>query len=177
MIFAGYSRFQSASYAANKTPIIPASPVKITGRHQIIVGILQIISGWRIKILETPVEISGTPSIKMQTPNKISGVRAIKSRTLIIISRTLAEIVRRPATITAMLPTFPGARRMEQKRCECQSFFRNSAHAFAASGAFRMAETTQIRFAPAASTASRVWRLMPPMANHGTVACAAAQRT
>ena len=54
---------------------------------------------------------------------------------------------------------------------------RNSAQAWAMSGALRMAETTQTRVAPAASTAARVCKLMPPMANHGTVALAAAQRT
>ena len=53
---------------------------------------------------------------------------------------------------------------------------RNSAHAFVTSGALRMAETTQMRFAPAARTASIVCKFTPPMANHGTVACAAAQR-
>ena len=44
---------------------------------------------------------------------------------------------------------------------------RSSRQAFAMSGAFRMAETTQMRFAPAAKTSSRVSKLIPPMANHG----------
>jgi len=38
------------------------------------------------------------------------------------------------------------------------------------SGALRMAETTQILCAPAASTASSVCKFTPPIANHGTVA-------
>ena len=44
---------------------------------------------------------------------------------------------------------------------------RNSAQARLTSGASRMADTTQIRCAPAASTSPRFSRLMPPMANHG----------
>ena len=47
----------------------------------------------------------------------------------------------------------------------------------ATSGALRMAETTQTRFAPAASTSPRFSRWMPPMANHGMVTLVAAQRT
>src|ERR1039458_7490932 len=52
----------------------------------------------------------------------------------------------------------------------------NSKHAFATSGAFRIADTTQTRFAPAAKTSSSVCKLMPPMANHGrfTPLCGAA---
>ncbi len=53
----------------------------------------------------------------------------------------------------------------------------NSRQAAATSGAFRMADTTQMRCAPAARTSSRFVRLMPPMANHGMLTCAAAQRT
>ena len=62
-------------------------------------------------------------------------------------------------------------RKHQASRC------RNSAHAFATSGALRMADTTQILFAPAANTASRVCKLIPPMANHGMLTFAAAQRT
>ncbi len=57
------------------------------------------------------------------------------------------------------------------------SLRRNSAHAFVTSGVLRMADTTQIRFAPAAKTSFRFFKLMPPIANHGTVTFAAAQRT
>jgi hypothetical protein len=56
-------------------------------------------------------------------------------------------------------------------------FERNSRQACAMSGAFRMADTTQIRCAPAANTSSRLCRLMPPLANHGMVTFAAAPRT
>jgi len=45
------------------------------------------------------------------------------------------------------------------------------------SGASRIADTTQMRRAPAALTASRFARLIPPIANHGIVTLAAAQRT
>src|ERR1039457_3057388 len=57
---------------------------------------------------------------------------------------------------------------------------RNSEHALITSVAFRIADTTQMRFAPAAKTSSSLRKLMPPMANHGmfTPLCgAAAQRT
>ena len=54
---------------------------------------------------------------------------------------------------------------------------RNSAQALATSGAFKIADTTQILRAPAASTSSRFCKLIPPMANHGTVTLCAAQRT
>src|SRR5205807_6171655 len=50
-------------------------------------------------------------------------------------------------------------------------------HSAAMSSEFRMAETTQIRVAPAASTSSRVRRFIPPMANQGIFTLSAAQRT
>src|SRR5579872_2039510 len=56
-------------------------------------------------------------------------------------------------------------------------FARNSRQACAMSGAFKMADTTQIPCAPAANTSPRFSRLMPPMANQGMVTFAAAQRT
>jgi hypothetical protein len=43
-----------------------------------------------------------------------------------------------------------------------QSFRRNSAHAFATSGALRMAETTQTRSAPAARTSPKLSRFASP---------------
>ena len=58
-----------------------------------------------------------------------------------------------------------------------QIFSRNFAQVLAISFALRMAETTQMRCAPAARTSPRFSRLMPPIANHGTVTFAAAQRT
>src|SRR4051794_34491932 len=53
----------------------------------------------------------------------------------------------------------------------------NFLHSAAILSVFRMAETTQMRRAPAARTSSSVWRLMPPMANHGAITFCAAQRT
>src|SRR5687767_481349 len=59
----------------------------------------------------------------------------------------------------------------------CERRDLNLRQASAMSDAFRIAETTQTRVAPASRTASRVWRLIPPMANHGISTIAAAQRT
>jgi hypothetical protein len=57
------------------------------------------------------------------------------------------------------------------------SLRRNSAQAWAMFGALRMAETTQMRFVPAARTSSMFPRWMPPMANQGMFTFADAQRT
>src|SRR4051812_41395400 len=54
---------------------------------------------------------------------------------------------------------------------------RKSAQAFATSGAFKIADTTQILVAPAAITSLMFCKLIPPMANHGTFTLSAAQRT
>src|SRR5688572_26802979 len=53
----------------------------------------------------------------------------------------------------------------------------NSRHAAATPDASRMALTTQTRVAPASSTESSVFNVMPPIANHGRLTFAAAQRT
>ena len=47
----------------------------------------------------------------------------------------------------------------------------------ARSSSFKMADTTQMRCAPAARTSSRFAKVMPPMGNHGMRTFAAAQRT
>src|SRR5690349_1366923 len=47
----------------------------------------------------------------------------------------------------------------------------------AMSSEFKIAETTQTLRAPAAKTSVRFVRWIPPIANHGTVTFAAAQRT
>lgn len=57
------------------------------------------------------------------------------------------------------------------------SRWRNSRQAAATSGAFRMADTTQMRVAPAASTESKLPRWRPPIANQGTARWSAAHRT
>ena len=57
------------------------------------------------------------------------------------------------------------------------SFPLRARQAVAMSGAFELAETTQIRRAPAARTSSMLARLMPPMANQGMETFVAAQRT
>ena len=54
---------------------------------------------------------------------------------------------------------------------------RNSEQALATLVAFKIADTTQIRVAPAASTSSSVCKLIPPMANQGMFTFATAQRT
>src|ERR1035437_9136927 len=53
----------------------------------------------------------------------------------------------------------------------------NRRQAVAKASSFRMADTTQMRWAPAASTSSRLLKLIPPIANHGIRMFAAAQRT
>src|SRR5258708_4339774 len=53
----------------------------------------------------------------------------------------------------------------------------NFRHSAAMSSAFRIAETTQTRRAPARSTASKLPKLIPPIANQGISTFAAAQRT
>ena len=50
-------------------------------------------------------------------------------------------------------------------------------HAPATSVALRMAETTQILFAPVPKTSSMFFKWIPPMANHGTATFAAAHLT
>src|SRR5262245_54671400 len=57
------------------------------------------------------------------------------------------------------------------------NFSRNLRQAAATSSWFRMAETTQMRRAPAASTSSRLAIVIPPIANQGMSRLAAAQRT
>src|SRR3954447_9702966 len=47
----------------------------------------------------------------------------------------------------------------------------------ATSSAFRMADTTQMRRAPAANTSFVFTKLIPPIANQGMLTLAAAQRT
>ena len=57
------------------------------------------------------------------------------------------------------------------------SRFLNLRHVETISSELRMAETTQMRFAPAVRMSRMLSKLMPPIANQGTVTFAAAQRT
>src|SRR5690349_20089361 len=65
----------------------------------------------------------------------------------------------------------------EKKRLQPPNAFLNPLQADSTSGALRIAETTQMRRAPAASTSWTLPRWIPPMANQGLDTCAAAQRT
>jgi len=63
---------------------------------------------------------------------------------------------------------------VDENRRSYTNRWRNFEQAFITSVAFRIADTTPMRFAPAAKTSSSVRKFMPPMANHGMVTFAAA---
>ena len=76
-------------------------------------------------------------------------------------------VIRELSRLGWALPNLPD----QVNRC------RNFAQAPATSGELRMADTTQMRVAPAARTESRFWSVMPPIANQGMEMFDAAQVT